>query len=190
MNFTRTKDLHGMQFGLWTVIEFHGYDKNKDAEWICKCSCGTEKPVKATYLLRGTSSKCKKCAIPKRIKLDMLPKSFWATVQRNANKRKISLEVSKEYCYELLKTQQYKCALSGVELYMAQNESEHIEGLTTASIDRIDSNLGYTENNIQWVHKDVNFMKHMFDQNYFLSLCKKIAIICRDDLLDERAEDF
>jgi hypothetical protein len=45
----------------------------------------------------------------------------------------------------------------------------------TASLDRIDSSKGYCEDNVQWVHKDINRMKNTFDQDYFISLCKLIA---------------
>ena len=38
----------------------------------------------------------------------------------------------------------------------------------TASLDRIDSSKGYTEDNIQWVHKDVNQMKmDLPEQRFF-----------------------
>ena len=45
----------------------------------------------------------------------------------------------------------------------------------TASIDRIDSNKGYIEDNVVWVHKDINIMKNKFSKEYFLMLCKKIV---------------
>lgn len=179
MNVNRTVNLSGMIFGTWNVIEFYGYDKHHEALWLCRCGCGVEKPVKAAYLLRGTSKKCKTCARPVRKPLTTLPHSFWTNVQRNAKKRNIPMEISKEQCYDLLIKQKYRCALSGLEIYMSLNESEHMEGSTTASIDRIDSAKGYYLDNIQWIHKDVNYMKHTFDQQYFLDICEKIVMVSR-----------
>ncbi len=49
---------------------------------------------------------------------------------------------------------------------------------TSASLDRIDSSLGYIEENVQWVHKDVNMMKRIYDNNYFIKMCKLIAENC------------
>ena len=46
---------------------------------------------------------------------------------------------------------------------------------STASLDRIDSSKGYTIDNIQWLHKDINKMKWDFSQEKFLELCKKIV---------------
>ena len=45
----------------------------------------------------------------------------------------------------------------------------------TASLDRIDSNKGYTKDNVQFVHKDINWMKQDFEQNKFIEYCKKVA---------------
>jgi hypothetical protein len=45
----------------------------------------------------------------------------------------------------------------------------------TASLDRIDNNKGYTKDNIQWLHKNINLMKHCFDQKYFIELCNLIS---------------
>jgi len=42
-------------------------------------------------------------------------------------------------------------------------------------MDRIDNDLGYTKENIQWVHKDVNAMKSNFKEKYFLKICKLIV---------------
>ena len=36
------------------------------------------------------------------------------------------------------------------------------------SLDRIDSSKGYEENNVQWVHKDINLMKNKYDNKYFI----------------------
>ena len=49
----------------------------------------------------------------------------------------------------------------------------------TASLDRIISTNGYTIDNIQWVHKDINELK--WDKTYeeLLSICKKVVEYAR-----------
>ena len=44
----------------------------------------------------------------------------------------------------------------------------------TASLDRIDSNKGYTIDNVQWVHKDINKMKMDLEEDVFIDNCKLI----------------
>ena len=65
-----------------------------------------------------------------------------------------------------------KCALTGIELKIGRRKEAD---LTTASLDRIDSNKPYCKNNIQWVHKQINLMKHAADQNEFIKFCKLVA---------------
>lgn len=66
--------------------------------------------------------------------------------------------------------------LTAVE-YLGQSEGISFGrgSTTTASLDRIDSSSGYGLENIQWLHKDINIMKNVHSQDYFLSLCKKVA---------------
>jgi hypothetical protein len=70
----------------------------------------------------------------------------------------------------LLAQQDGRCALSGICLVTSGDFKE-----ITASIDRIDSSKGYTIDNVQLVHKDINMMKQAFEQSYFISLCQKVA---------------
>lgn len=55
------KDLTGMQFGNWSVIE-RAPNKGKAVMWRCRCDCGTEKIVHGTSLKSGTSTMCRVCA--------------------------------------------------------------------------------------------------------------------------------
>ncbi len=43
------------------------------------------------------------------------------------------------------------------------------------SIDRVDSNLGYTQDNIVLCIWDINNMKFNFSQEHFIELCKMVA---------------
>lgn len=51
----------------------------------------------------------------------------------------------------------------------------HLGEYNTASLDRIDSSKPYIIDNIQWVHKDINFMKRTYSHDYFIKLCKLVA---------------
>ena len=45
----------------------------------------------------------------------------------------------------------------------------------SASLDRIDNNIGYIEGNVQWVHKWINVMKGAMSNECFIFLCNKVA---------------
>jgi hypothetical protein len=84
-----------------------------------------------------------------------------------------NVEVTLEYISELFDKQGGKCALTGWDIVFGGGAKDWRE--TTASLDRIDSRLGYIEGNVQWVHKDVNIAKHDYPQNYFIELCRAVA---------------
>lgn len=84
--------------------------------------------------------------------------------------------VTKEQILEKWEKQGRKCALSGLDIGWAPVGRVH-----TISLDRIDNDRGYTPDNVQLLHKDINMMKHTFLQVYFVNLCRMIAkyAICR-----------
>lgn len=161
------------KFGSWTVIErFHTNTKYRKTQWVCECICGSRYVVTGVNLKYGLSTKCKPCAD----KTNIVPNNIvhWDRIKRDAKERNFEFNIKKEKCYNLLVQQNFKCALSGVTIYLAKTAAENRICLSTASLDRINSNKGYTMDNIQWVHKDINVMKMNYDQQYFLDLCKKV----------------
>jgi len=45
------------KFGDWTVLQYLGADV-----YLCRCKCGTEKPLLGGNLKRGHTTKCRKCS--------------------------------------------------------------------------------------------------------------------------------
>lgn len=58
-------DITGQTFGRWTVLHRHPSEK-KSAQWLCRCSCGTERVVFGFMLRNGKSSSCG-CASAKNL---------------------------------------------------------------------------------------------------------------------------
>lgn len=48
----------GMRFGHWTVIKFDHTNKHRIKYFLCRCDCGTERAVRGTALVQGTSTAC------------------------------------------------------------------------------------------------------------------------------------
>lgn len=51
------KDLTGLKFGHWTVLR-RAENIGKQAAWLCRCDCGTERTVQGTSLKCGLSKSC------------------------------------------------------------------------------------------------------------------------------------
>jgi hypothetical protein len=58
-------DLSGKVFGRYTVLSFSGCGSSH-AFWMCRCSCGKEKPVDGGALRSGQSTQCSDCAAKSR----------------------------------------------------------------------------------------------------------------------------
>jgi len=132
---------------------------------ICK-SCRT------TNANKSPNRKCKKEDNPAWKGYKNIPGAFLKGYRRSAklsDKKIIGFNL--EDVYNIWLSQNKKCNLSGLPINWGDEENNK----NTASIDRIDSNKGYTLDNIQLVHKDVNLMKNKFDQDYFINICKLIV---------------
>lgn len=52
------KNLTDKIFGHWLVLGFSHATKHRDLYWVCKCQCGTIKPVHSSSLISGRSKSC------------------------------------------------------------------------------------------------------------------------------------
>lgn len=95
------------------------------------------------------------------------------SIKAEAARRKIEFDISISDAWKQFVNQGRKCALSGIQLKFNKNHLDRSD--TTASLDRIDSTRGYTEDNIQWIHKTINKMKMGLDINRFLYLCRLVV---------------
>lgn len=94
-----------------------------------------------------------------------------SVVKNNARKRGIGFGVTIEYVARLLESQGHKCAMTGYEIGFVYGR----KASSTASLDRIDSKIGYFPGNLQWLHKDVNAMKTFLPDSRVVELCLAVA---------------
>lgn len=92
-------------------------------------------------------------------------------IKKRAKVSSIKYSLTKEYLYKLFISQDKKCALSKMPIVLGVTKDDE----TTASLDRINSKLGYIEGNVQWLHKHINKMKLDHSQEYFITLCENVA---------------
>ena len=83
--------------------------------------------------------------------------------------------VTKKDIVDMYDNQDGLCTLSGEKLYLAANHRLHESGMSTLSVDRIDSNGLHNRDNLQLVHKIVNQLKSDHVQTDFVEWCCKIA---------------
>jgi hypothetical protein len=147
--------------------------KWKCSTWNCKCECGNITTCTTTDLRRGYRRSCG-CLTKEEsgFKIGAITGNFFNAIKGGANWRELEINIDKQILSDIFESQGRKCALSGIPLKIIFGNKG--KG-TTASVDRIDSSRGYTKDNIQFVHKDVNRMKSVYSQDYFIKMCKLIS---------------
>ena|SRR3990167_864845 len=184
----KRKDLTGKRFGC-LLVKKYSCSKDGKSYWECVCDCGKEKIIRGASLSSGhpRSCGCLKHRISKhRISKHRIGSEnpqwkgygeisgrYFKNLKKGAKRRKIEFLISVEEIWNLFLNQNRKCALSGKEIFFSLTRLRYKE--QTASLDRIDSNKGYTIDNIQWVHKDINQMKTNFKEDIFINYCKLIT---------------
>lgn len=165
----------GNQYGQWTVISTeikrHSEKNNRTAYFKVKCSCGREGWRSAHNLEKGSTKGCKSCCkSPNNINSFIL--SYFNKVKRRAENSNFTFSLTPEYLENLFIKQNKKCALSNLDI---EFRPTYLKNEQTASLDRIDNSKGYIVGNVQWVHKQVNFMKGTMEQKEFIKFCRLIS---------------
>lgn len=110
-------------------------------------------------------------------KIETRAKVFLRNAKNSAKKRnqEFSLEINDVVGF--WNDQQMICAYSGLEMTLEAGK------LNTVSIERIDSDIGYTKDNTILVCQAINRMKSDFSYQDFYMLCQSVAKFLGDDEL-------
>jgi len=179
-------DLVGKEFNMLKVLEkigSRGKSGRQSIFWKCLCSCGKTVELSTASIKREKQISCG-CWIKSK---DYREKSWcwsgcgdihgkwWSNVKKGAKQRGHDFKISIEYAWKLFLKQNRRCALTGIEIAFGRSMKEIEKGATTASLDRIDNELGYVKKNIHWVHKDINLMKQGFSLDHFINMCNLVS---------------
>ena len=163
----------GDKFKDWTVISGPKSNEHQCLLWEVQCTCGTTRWIQANQLMDDNSCfRCQKCAAKIRTentlisngKVGELTLNRFNKLKKSASKRNIHFDLSMEYLWNLYLDQNKICKITG----------DFIDDFSKASLDRIDSNFGYIEGNVQWVTQQANLSKHVMTMEQLYEFCKKV----------------
>lgn len=162
---------------------FHGDSKT--------CSkCEEKKPLifffKHNQTSDGFHSWCKSCCTNGNIKsreknnstIEGRAKVFLLNAKRASIKRNQEFDLTIEDVVYMWESQHKTCAYSGVEMTLATSKKNSV------SIERIDSNIGYTKENTILVCRIINQMKSNFSFEDFFEYCKNVTVFLSDENLN------
>ena len=127
---------------------------------------------------------------PKEIKLSALKYAYrgigYSIKRGNRRRKNIDPAMTLEYVINLAEKQNYKCALTGIPLQVAEHKGWAIDA---PSLDRIDSSKGYEVGNVRWVCLWANLARSQYPDEDFYRMCKTAAEY-RGDLITRGLEDL
>ena len=181
----KAKDLTKEEFKYFAVKQrIDKLDRSGQSRvyWECKCNCGESFIRRHDFI---TSGKCNSCGCRSRnfnhgkehVKWKghgEISGHYFGEIKNNAKYRNLEFDLTIEFIWELYQKQQGKCALSNISIKFKQSKRTN-EPPQTASLDRIDGSKGYTLDNVQWVHKDVNTIKNKLTDKQLIRICGLIA---------------
>jgi hypothetical protein len=180
--YGRSKDLTGSTIGKLTVYKRGRNDPFGKFRWLCRCECGKIKLINAASLIRKLSKSCGQCARGNFTGYEDVSGVWLSKLRKSALRRGISFNITAADVWRTFIKQNKVCELSGVPVFFIRNGDK--SSMQTASIDRIDSSLGYSTKNIQIVHKRVNRIKSILGNEEFLAWCKQIYMKNSDKIKD------
>jgi len=162
----------GEKFGKLLVIKEIFKNKNGHIKFLCQCDCGNTCEVFGTHLRQQKIVSCKCKNKLNGVSSDMWYKIINSGIKTRVKRNGLEINITKEYVNKLYLLQNGKCKLSGVEITLPKTWRDRTY---SASLDRIDSNKGYVIGNVQWVHKDINFMRGGLSIMEFIIFCRQVV---------------
>jgi hypothetical protein len=176
-------DITGKKYRKLTVLKRVDSNRYGKSKWLCQCECGKTIITTQNNL---HNKKTKSCSCFGRISRSKrswkgykeISSSFLTGIRHHAKRKKRIFNITLKEIWNLFLKQNRKCSLSGQELYFPDRllySSSEKRRLGTASLDRIDSKKGYTIDNVQWVHKNINMAKQNKSDFDFIQMCHTVS---------------
>jgi len=185
MKHKSSKNIIGQKFGRLTVMSFEGFmtfwKDRRESYWKVKCECGQEKTLRISHLRKVKSCGClleefRKKILPNKIaKRNSKPYGeaakhtcYKGYVDRSKRKG-IAFDFTKEEFLELTQKQCYYCGRKPRTTIKTETGKRKRNGsFTYNGLDRIDSNRGYSKNNVLTCCEICNKAKRNMPQKDFL----------------------
>ena len=151
------QDITGQKFGKLTAVNFVERDTLRGVaewQWQCKCECGQTTHVRKSNLTALRITKCKFCSAKETAVAKTLPNNkalinrILRSYKKGAAEREFEFSLSLGRFKELIKQDCFYCGekprfMTGDMRYVAEGDKFERNG-----IDRVNSKLGYIEDNV------------------------------------------
>lgn len=154
---THRLDLKHQKFGYLKPLEILKADKHNNCIWLCKCDCGKMVEVIASNLTTGNTESCgcrKRDMISRNSRTHGMTGTIeyrmWTDAKKRAKNNGLDFDIS-----PLDIDIPEKCPVLGIQLETGDGAAKP----SSPSIDRLDSQRGYTKDNIEVISFRANTIK-------------------------------
>lgn len=168
--------MQGEKFNRLTTVRFDHKDSRSRRYYLFSCECGVEKVIHGTAVSSGNTKSCGCWGMENR-RSHLLANNRGVINQiilgykRHANGRNLTFELTYEEFSKVIVEPCYYC---GSELSNLKITKNCKEGFKYNGIDRIDSSVGYREDNVVACCSMCNTAKSNLSQQEFLQWVNKI----------------
>lgn len=183
---TKALDLTGLKFGRLTALRRVADDRQKKAQWLCRCDCGKQVTVRRCSLRDGATQSCK-C-----LQLEDFARRLPAMkLVQQANKlpageaafrvllhayevrgKQKGWGLTREQVYNLFKGDCHYCGCAPYRKATARNSTGYF---LFNGIDRMNNKLGYFSNNVVSCCRTCNFCKGARSYQDFMNWVVSVA---------------
>lgn len=171
-NKSRPADLMGKRFGKLVVVDYLGSEYQRGLSgtsiiWGCKCDCGGASATRGARLMTGRTKSCGCIGLSNlkaggHNKLDeglAAARTLMFHYKRSAKARGHIWNIEPELFLELTSADCHYCGVSPFRVQHANGQHNANGSYTYNGIDRIDSAMGYTPDNVRPCCWDCNSAK-------------------------------
>ncbi len=151
----------------YTVLNY-SHSFNRHRYFDCQCKCGAIRKVNDFTLIYGKAVGCGKCVRTTPKESEAI-NGLYAAYRSRAARRKIAFDLTIDQFKELTKMNCHYTGLPPSFIFKKRYSTYVYNGL-----DRIDSSIGYTLDNIVPCNGNINQMKMDLPYNDFIELCALI----------------
>lgn len=169
----------GKRFGKLVVI---GTEKKSRYHYFsCWCDCGNKSMPTASSVLAETSKSCG-CThgVNSKPRSDIKPNGesafnyMFLTYKRNARLREYSFDIEREEFRNLVKQECFYCGCPPLNEVKYKKKVNNADPFRSNGLDRVNSSLGYSLDNVVPCCKHCNVAKASMSQAEFLDLISRI----------------
>lgn len=173
----RNFPMPGKVYGNGIIIKEEGRTKRGEKLWLMQCKCDKQYTAHTSVLINGNTKSCgclrlERFGVPLGLEVNY---TWYKCYIKSARERKLEFNLTIQDIVDLFAEQQGVCALTGRKLILPTTSKLYRSNKYTASIDRINNDLGYTKENIQIIHKELNMVKWILSNDDFIKLCKEVT---------------